>query len=40
MTDLLREGRKVDALTAAIRTLGETMSAHWPPEELRSGRVA
>jgi uncharacterized membrane protein len=32
MTNLLREGRKVDALTAAIRTLGETMSSHWPPE--------
>ena len=32
MTDFLRDGRKVDALTSAIRTLGETMSAHWPPE--------
>ncbi len=32
MTGLLRDGRKVDALTAAIRMLGETMSAHWPPE--------
>lgn len=31
MTTLLRDGRKVDALTAAIRTLGETMAAHWPP---------
>lgn len=32
MTDRLRDGRKVDALNAAIRTLGETMAGHWPPE--------
>jgi uncharacterized membrane protein len=29
---LLREGRKLDALCAAIRTLGATMAAHWPPD--------
>ena len=32
MTNLLRDGRKVDALTAAIRMIGETMAGHWPPE--------
>ncbi len=32
LSSLLREGRKVDAITAAIRTLGGTMTAHWPPE--------
>jgi uncharacterized membrane protein len=31
VTELLREGHKVDALASAIRTLGETMAAHWPP---------
>lgn len=34
MTNLLHEGRKLDALTAAIRTLGDTMAGHWPPEAL------
>lgn len=33
MTDLLHERRKVDALTVAIRMIGETMAGHWPPEE-------
>jgi uncharacterized membrane protein len=32
MTGLLSEGRKVDALAAAIRMIGETMADHWPPE--------
>jgi uncharacterized membrane protein len=32
MTELLREGRKLDAITTAIRMLGETMAGHWPPE--------
>jgi uncharacterized membrane protein len=32
MTGLLRDGRKLDALTAAIRKLGGTMAGHWPPE--------
>lgn len=32
MTGMLRVGRKVEALASAIRTLGETMTAHWPPE--------
>jgi uncharacterized membrane protein len=29
--ETLRQGRKVDALTQAIRTLGATLAAHWPP---------
>jgi uncharacterized membrane protein len=32
MGGLLHEGRKVEALTSAIRTLGATMAGHWPPE--------
>ncbi len=36
MTRHLREGRKVEALTTAIRTLSETMAAHWPPDPERN----
>jgi uncharacterized membrane protein len=32
MTGFLRDGRKLEALTAAIRKIGETMAAHWPPD--------
>jgi uncharacterized membrane protein len=32
MGGLLHEGRKVEALTSAIRMLGATMAGHWPPE--------
>lgn len=32
MGDLLQQGRKVEALSSAIRTLGATMAGHWPPE--------
>lgn len=28
----LHEGRKLEALTSAIRKIGETMAAHWPPD--------
>lgn len=40
MTSLLREGRKVEALSSVIRSLGATMTARWPahpdhnPDEL------
>ena len=33
LSELLRENRKVEALSSAIRTLGDTMARHWPPEE-------
>jgi uncharacterized membrane protein len=29
----MRQGRKVEGLSSAIRTLGRTMAHHWPPEE-------
>jgi uncharacterized membrane protein len=32
MSALLHDDRKVEALNSAIRRLGETMAAHWPPE--------
>lgn len=32
----LREGRKVEALHAAIRSLADTMAAHWPPDPERN----
>ncbi len=40
MTELLRDGRKVDALTAAIRKLGETMAAHWPPPAINPDELS
>jgi uncharacterized membrane protein len=32
MSALLHEGRKVEALAATIRRVGETMAAHWAPD--------
>ena len=32
MSALLHDGHKVEALTSAIRKIGETMAAHWPPD--------
>lgn len=32
LSALLQDGRKVEALTSAIRKIGETMAAHWPPD--------
>jgi uncharacterized membrane protein len=32
MSALLREGRRVEALTGVIRRIGTTMAAHWPPD--------
>lgn len=32
-TRRLREGRKVDALTHAIRSLGATLAEKWPPKD-------
>lgn len=32
MSTQLHDGRKVEALTSAIRSIGETMAAHWPPD--------
>lgn len=32
MSTLLGNGRKVEALTSAIRKIGKTMAGHWPPE--------
>ena len=33
MTELLREGRKLDALISAIQTIGKTMTSQWPAED-------
>jgi uncharacterized membrane protein len=40
MTGLLRDDRKVDAITAAIRKLGETMADHWPPEAINPDELS
>lgn len=36
----LHEGRRVDALTAAIRLIGETMAGHWPPEAMNPDELS
>jgi uncharacterized membrane protein len=40
MTEMLGENRKLDALTTAIRKLGETMAGHWPPEAINPDELA